>query len=453
MSDKDQMIEQIFSSVDSLGSTLETTVDLNQDVAPFMFATLAKIKQLALARSNNYEANYELFQIATNYLPRTIHAYCSLPMEYRNTRIIKHNKTARQFLITDLEIFKKQVFEIEKQFYSEQESQIKVNSSFIREKYDNTFQLATEVEQMEEQGFVNKFDYAQYQNSDDYRKIIFTREPSQKEVQAKERSDNINKAFNTGKKIIPMIFSAGVSVIKKIGRMIANFWYDYSILVILLTGVGSFITLFVSLISNEQKPVNLYYSLRDSAKEIHEVMKVTVIPHSEFTSFVNTRVDQLIDDSSYRKDHIKVVYNEKTNTMIVNATDFSKARCLDIIDNKENSFDSVDMKINGINLPQDNTVSDHSFYLNQNHTLCHLENGNKITLTFDNNKIFNAQKIDTISNQDKVTKISNMQKEIDSLNAEVANHNKEGENYKVITKMIQQVSENMNKIKALPITN
>lgn len=74
MEKNSQMIEQIFTNIDMIGEKMEKTIDLSNDVAPYMSATLAKIKQLALAKENAYEAQFELFQIATNYLPRTINS-------------------------------------------------------------------------------------------------------------------------------------------------------------------------------------------------------------------------------------------------------------------------------------------------------------------------------------------------------------------------------------------
>ena len=115
---QNNMFEKINNSLNNLKNLLSDTPDLKDDVLPFISSTLSKLEELAqLNLEKDSNLNYEIFQIATNYLPRTIQGYCSFPLEYRNKEIIKADKTPRDLMIADLTVLKKQVKELEKIFF------------------------------------------------------------------------------------------------------------------------------------------------------------------------------------------------------------------------------------------------------------------------------------------------------------------------------------------------
>jgi hypothetical protein len=421
MSENSQMTNQIFTDIDKIGALLESTVDLSQDVAPFMTATLAKIKQLAIAKQGDYEAQYELFQIATNYIPRTIDSYCALPIEYRNTRIVKSDKTARQLLIENLKIFKKQVFDLEKQFYSAIENQIKVESSFVHEKYASQLELATELDKVGDDGFVNQFDFSQYKDSTHYKDITFKRELSQEEIHAKARSEKNNERIAyVGKKIQTIsksFFSGSVSALGFLGKGLGLVLAGILKVIGELFGLIIFFSLFggiIYLIINSQKDNNMVEQVIKTSADMHSVMGISIIPSSEFAGFVNSKTKELIDDSAYRKEMVHVIYDSKTQHITMKVDDVDKDLCMDLIDKKEEKFDSVTIHVNGMPLPQDNTISEHNIFINENHTLCHLKEGNKLTLDFDNQKTYNFVKGNiSLTAAEKANKIANLEKELD----------------------------------------
>jgi hypothetical protein len=455
MSENSQMVEQIFSNIDSLGGYMESTVDLNKDVAPFMASTLAKIKQLALAKEGNYEDQYELFQIATNYLPRAINGYSALPIEYRNTRVVKSNKTARQLLIEDLKILKTQVLEIEKNFYAGIESQIKVSSNVVREKYDHKFQLATELDQLGEDGFVNQFDYSTYQNSKDYKEITFKREVSEKEIAAKARNEKINqalsKAGDVSLEVGSLVWKKSVPVFKSLskgmGIFLAGFFsflgevlpalIPFGIVIGFVGGIGY-------LIVSSSKPDYMFNAVNKTSEGIYEVMSINVIPQPEFASFVKAKAESMIDGSSYRKDRVKVTYNEKNRTIEMNISDISKNRCMEFIDHKEEDFDRAEVKVNGMELPQDNIVSDYHYLINANHKMCHLDDGNKITIDFDNQKIHSWVKA-PYTDEELKAKLAKVEKELAELQPIAAQY--EGsKNYNGISSMLNTLKSQQGKL-------
>lgn len=454
MSENSQMTDQIFTDIDKIGVVLESNVDLSQDVAPFMTSTLAKIKQLALAKDGDYEAQYELFQIATNYLPLTINSYCSLPIEYRNTRIVKENKTARQLLIENLKLFKKQVLELEKQFYSAIENQIKVESSFVHQKYASQIELATQLDNIGEDGFVNQFDFSQYKDSPHYKDITFKRELSQDEIQAKERAEKNNQRIayvgSKAQELGSFLIDSTKNIFTVIGKGTKVFLggiIEASIFLIAPVFIVGVIGIFIAAIHFGFRDNAMRDSVVEASQQIHSVMSVNIIEPSEFANFVNTKTTELIG-SDYRKENIKITYDTKKQTMSMQVSDFDKDLCVDLIDEKENKFDATTVLINGMPLPQDNTISEYRIFKNENHTLCHLKEGNKVTLNFDNQAIYNFAKGNILlTNSEKNTKIANLEKELAQFEAiSKEPHNlKYSEYYKERTDKIQDA---LNKMKA-----
>jgi hypothetical protein len=451
MSENSQMTDQIFTNIDTIGGVLESTVDLSQDVAPFMTATLAKIKQLALAKEGDYEAQYELFQIATNYLPNTINSYCGLPIEYRNTRIVKADKTARQLLIENLKIFKKQVSDLEKQFYSAIENKIKVESSFVHEKYAGQLELATELDSIGEDGFVNQFEFSQYKDSTHYKDITFKRELTAEEIQAKERAERNNQRLkymgNTVQNIGSSLVDSASSVLTKIGKGISIFIGGiFEVVNILIAPIFFFgiVGLLGTLVYVANKDNSMMEAVGKKSADIHNVMAINLIPTGEFVSFVNSKTTELVD-SDYRKENINVSYDSKKSIITMQVSDVAQDLCMDLIDKKEEDFDGVNVKVNGMPLPQDNTVSERRSWRNENHTLCHLEDGNKVTLEFNNQKIYNFAKGNiSLTEAEKIAKIAHLEKEI-ILIEKAGTHSKYESHFNAMRDMVK---DSLAKVKA-----
>ena len=218
------MIQRIFTSIDSVGSTLESNVNLKDDVAPFMLASLAKIKQLSMVKQD-FETLYQLMQIATNYLPRVVESYCGLPIEYRNTKILKDGKSARSMLVQDLKIFKKQVTEIESNIYSGLENQIQVNSKVIRDKYETQFQLADEVDALGDQCFIDQFDYNKYAKTPNYKSITFKKEPDKAKEIRQEKINNIKeKTISTTRYLFQGVLRFVKNIFRGVFAFIGSFF-------------------------------------------------------------------------------------------------------------------------------------------------------------------------------------------------------------------------------------
>jgi len=456
MEKNSQMIEQIFTNIDMIGEKMEKTIDLSNDVAPYMSATLAKIKQLALAKENAYEAQFELFQIATNYLPRTINAYCALPIEYRNTREIKSGKNARQFLIDDLKIFKNQVNELEKQFYNAIESEIKINSNVVRAKYDNKFQLATELDNMENDGFIDQFNFSEYKQSPDYKNIVFKKEKSEEDIlneeKQKERKENLEKikkeTINGALSIGTKVFKFTKNAISSILEIFVSFLESALPTMVVMSLIFGFFYGIYALISSAERPRNFYGSIVSEAKQIHDVMSVSLVPENEFKYFVDAKQKELLDDSSYRKERTNIVFDAKSKVMTMNFIGLDRSYCYMTIDRKELTYDAANMSVNGISLPQDNTVSNFLAFRNENHKLCHLEEGNKISIQLDNQKIYDyAQKIKSMPESEKATMLSKMNAELTTMKAEMEKYSSKSSEYGQLYNLSETLQGTINSIK------
>lgn len=443
--DQQEIIQQIFSSIDSIGQLMESTVDLHSDVFPFMRASLAKIKQLTLATSAKDENIYELFQISTNYLPRALNAYCSLPLEYRNTKKIKSDKTARTLLIEDLKIFKQQVQEIEKQIYAGIENQIKVNSNVVRSKYEQRFQLASEVENLEEDGFINQFDFNDYSQNQDYTKITFKKMPSAKQIADEKTAQTLKFVKDTGFSLmngLSKLFKGIISGLEKFVLAVLDFFEPIFVPAIIIAFVGGAIYL-LTLIPCYSNYTQAYLK---TAASIHEVMAVSLIPQVEFEQFAKTKQQEMIDGSSYRKERTKFAVNAANQSFSMSITGIDKRECKSFIDNKEIQFDAANIKINGIALPQDNEVSNWWALENENHKLCHLEGNNQIIAEFDNKKINNyKQLLDSLTTEQKSAKLSRLEKELTIVEKEKTKYSKDTGVYRELNDMSEKIKEAMKK--------
>lgn len=441
------IIERIFSSIDSTGQKMESTIDLKDDVYPFMLSTLAKIKQLALAQQE-FQTQYELMQIATNYLPRVIDSYCGLPMEYRHKKAIKNDKTARELLIEDLKIFKKQVMEIESNIYKKVEQQMQVNSRLIRDKYEHQFQLADEVQALENDGFVAQFDYDKYAKTPDYKNIAFKKNPDKSEVAKKEAMANIRAISNNGIKAAQYLWAKSISglniFIKGVGSFVAEAFFPVVVigaLVCVFGGLGMVLIL-------ETKEGNYIESIRTTANSSYQVMSVSMIPENEFTNFVNQRQEMMFKESSLAQKEVVFATDKSNSSFTISAKDLSGYKCKGLIDQKELNFDKASMTVNGISLPQDMVISNYYAYENDNHKLCHLEEGNRISIQMNNKTIFDAvQKEKSLGVKELDARVLSYEKEIAQAKLKIKEMNSDSSGYKYTRNMMEQLQDGLLKSK------
>jgi hypothetical protein len=148
------------NKIESLLNEIYTQVDLKDDVYPFVQPYI--LKAYALLRNddissangksqdvlfNDVEQKNAIENILYRDLPGVIDIYTKMPLDYRNEKIVKHNKTHRNLLLENIEILTKKLKEIETEAYSNFDQRMSVSNRFIKEKYDtNNFVRLTESE-------------------------------------------------------------------------------------------------------------------------------------------------------------------------------------------------------------------------------------------------------------------------------------------------------------------
>jgi hypothetical protein len=148
------------NKLESLLNEIYTQVDLKDDVYPFVQPYI--LKAYALLRNddissangksqdvlfNDVEQKNAIENILYRDLPGVIDIYTKMPLDYRNEKIVKHNKTHRNLLLENIEILTKKLKEIETEAYSNFDQRMSVSNRFIKEKYDtNNFVRLTESE-------------------------------------------------------------------------------------------------------------------------------------------------------------------------------------------------------------------------------------------------------------------------------------------------------------------
>lgn len=186
--------------LDKLTTQLAANPDLRSDVLPFLLPTIAKLKQIASfiedKKQDNMEAYYEFNSICTNYLPTTIQSFCSLPIEYRNTKVLKNNKTARELLIEDLQKIIAQTDVVEDSLLSKEEKAFLVNNTYLSGRLD-TKSAPTP--------FENQFNYKSWAETPEGTQTYIVSPSAQQALEqkkeAKERADAKNQALAEAQKL------------------------------------------------------------------------------------------------------------------------------------------------------------------------------------------------------------------------------------------------------------
>lgn len=376
MNEAQKTVDNIQIGITSLIDMLNQEVDLKDDVLPFLKPTLNKISQMAHHKMD-FENLYELFQITTNYLPRTVQSYCGLPVEYRNTKIIKDSQTARDLLVADIALLKSQVTSIENKIFAEIETSIKVNNKVIKEKFTPQLQLATEVEKDEGQKFINQFDIKKYINN-----------PNNYDVFHKNLQLTTNK-FNNANKTQEILSTASIKG-KGFIEITGSFIYSkFKTLKVILSKLTIPTLIVISVIGFLSLP---YFAERGSILRTHTyeqldsmyaVLKNHSLSSQQLLELKNKNEALLIDNSDYRKERVQ--YDFKNNIISMNVFNYSKDACEKMINYQKDKLQNTQLEINNIIVSNSNNKQ-----FNNNAELCYLED-NSLKISFDQQKIYKPQ--------------------------------------------------------------
>lgn len=397
---QNNMFEKINSSLSNIKTLLSETPDLKDDVFPFISSTLSKLEELAqLNIEKESNVNYEIFQIATNYLPRTIQGYCSFPLEYRNKEIIKSDKTPRDLMIADLTVLKKQVKELEKTIFADLEREVRSNSTFLKNKYEEALSLATEVEKNDEQ-FINHFDINKVDSK--FTNYFGRKNVDLQKQEKREKTKENIKVFKS--KLMPL-----VSLCKKIGRTfrggIVKLWTSGVI------PIGSIIVTAIYMIFFVFIPWAASPSFQNEAQRdlvnTYNIMKSTTLSPEQVKDIAQNHINLLVEKAHITKSNFTITTNEKTlNETLKN---YDQGDCKYFVDMKEKNMSNAVVSINGIKLPERHLYSEERYFDNNNHKLCYLDK-NTITVNLDSEIIHNLGNNEMVSNED-LQKYLNMDEE------------------------------------------
>ncbi len=160
------------ASLDSLMARIVENPDLNKGILPFLMPTFVKLKQIAdfiegtTPSPDNFQAFYEFKQVCTTDLPNTIEHYCSLPIEMRNTQVLKNKKTARELLIDNLKGIIIKVGEIETSLLSKEAQEFLVNNAYLDKKFSTSNQ---------DLSFSDDFDYKNWSQTSEAQSLYIVK--------------------------------------------------------------------------------------------------------------------------------------------------------------------------------------------------------------------------------------------------------------------------------------
>lgn len=434
---QEQLAQQINDSIFSLNTLMEKNPDLTSDVLPFMQGTFAKLKQL-VGYKLSFEQSYEILQIATNYLPKALHSYCGLPIEYRNKKPIKANKTARDLLIGDLKILKKQVYEFENTLFSELEQSMRVNSNVIKEKFSTQMQLATQVESSNDDNFINQFDIEKFKSNESY-SSLFVKEVEER----KPLTQAISSVMNTGNDLTRVAkgFSSKLSEFYSHHAKSVSDFFSWICFIAIIIAAPTAIYFGCSYLNRE---ISLNSDSINHTTSMYHVMENNVLSASQVKELSQKDYNDLINGSIFRKSMVS--YQTNGNIITVLLKDIPTKYCETMVDSHDTDFVNSTMKINNIALPEQHIISDKYYLRNNNHKLCYLEENN-IQLTLDSAHIYKNHSLQV--NHDVAWK--NVQNEIiakdkmtiDQLLKEYKDNSKRLWYYEQFDKQLKQYQENI----------
>lgn len=154
------------NKIENLLNQIYDQIDLKQDifdyVQPFILNAYALLRNDEVAKEQgninsilfkDIEQKLAVENILYRDLPGIVDIYIKMPLEYRNEKLVKNNKTHRQLLIDNIEILCKKLKSVEHDAYSQFDQSMRVSSRLIRERYeDNNFvQLSESALELETQ--------------------------------------------------------------------------------------------------------------------------------------------------------------------------------------------------------------------------------------------------------------------------------------------------------------
>lgn len=429
--------QPIFESVSSLTELMQKTPDLQGDVLPFLNGTFAKIKQLTM-HNVPFEVSYELMQIATNYLPKTVHAYCALPIEYRNKKEIKGTKTARDLLIGDLTLIKKQVYELESTIFSDLERNIRINSNVIKEKFEGQMQLATEGET----GFINQFNVDKYTTSAHYLDNMFTKVPQEPTPTQK----TVNVLAKTGS-VAGKVALSGFSIVKNmahtllspLGRILFSFYKMIKNNIGMILGIGFIVILmggFISLMAYDHPEVVYHRAAKNHLSTSYQVMQATQLTSEQLAGFSKEDYAQFAKDAQLAQ--TKATYKVNDNNLNVVLEGYDQNHCKEMVDHHSNSLPETQMKINTINLPEKTVYSNNNYFINNNHNLCYLKENNSIEVNFNSKGIYEDGQLQNKKDSAWINKQLSIAKQTKDQIKNVRSSGKHVNNYDYLIDQVEQ---------------
>lgn len=386
--------DKIVHTIDVLSQNMQTIPDLQNDILPFMEGTFFKIKQMSFAESD-YETSYELMQIANNYLPRVIYTYCELPIEYRNSKKMQNGQTAREMLVSDLQIIRKQVEEIESAIYSKQEKAMRVNSTIIKQKFEGQMQLATQVQNDNQGRFVNQFNIEEFLQHNKESSYIFKKQPEDA-VQAQTIVKQpgimdltskwlLKKGFPKAKEhtIAAYRFTASKMPRK---NTINNLITDSFAPVAGLSAIVFFLFGLFTAATYESH----YSVLKDVSGKMYQLQAATNMNYQQLTTMTGSMNEIMSKKNDVEGENTKIAVIN--NGVRINSVNIDNEDCEKMVDHKVQNMLAADMYINSIPV-KDTVTSQRYLEETDNHKLCYLKDNNKVEIVLSEPKIYNAHNI------------------------------------------------------------
>lgn len=409
--------KKVCESIQQIIQIMQETPDLVSDVLPFMNGSLLKIQQLSTYDNNQYEVMYNLIQLATNYIPKTIHSYLSLPIDYRNSKAIKGDKTARDLLIIDLSLIKKQIYELESVIFSDIEKNIRVNSNLLQSKFPTQMELATQIENQPQDAFINQFEIQKYTGSEYFFNSFNLKDNPKKSLTP--LSNKLKQTKKTAASFFSFVLEKSTRlakyIYKKINEIFA-FFIDIGILLIPIGLILGVIYGFGYFIFYSIRQTTFQHDITQNITQIYNILGTNQMQPALLANFINKDFEQLIDNSSYRKKYLQ--YNLNGTNTTIHLTNINKSFCLSLIDIDAMNQSPTHVTVNNIPLSEQNFFSDYKIYKNKNHDLCYLDQNN-LSVQIDAKSVYQdslAQKNnDPIWLQDKLGRISQNLLTLDNL--------------------------------------
>lgn len=380
--------EQIIQATDAIETFMKTQDDLKNDVLPFMQGTFFKLRQLAHHEGDEV-ASYELYKIASVHIPQSIHSYCGLPIEYRNTRVISGNKTPRDLLIDSLGTIQKEVTTLEHAMFSNLEQAVRVNHSLIQEKYKPTYELEHDLKNNSEPAFINQFDIHNYLANPDVAQSLFLKnapELQAKQEQQQKREQQIQALKNTGNGILHFIKKGS----KVLWFFLADVLESDITMNIFAAGIGIAVIggIIWGVISGFNYMTRYDDYIRDGLdqmKTIYSVMQSAPMNEQEITVLEKNSSSNWLT-SSYR--HHQASLSQQGEKIIMTMKGVDQQDCQIMIDNKPDNYNQAQVSVNNIALPLHDMYSSRYYTADANHKLCYLSEGNQIQTVFDAKDIY-----------------------------------------------------------------